>query len=120
MGCGATNSLDNKKPLAKSFDCMVVNKSDKFLNISCITGSGSTIEAQTDSVMKKLLKELTKHNMKATNVVKLECLLSDLQNFAKFNEIYGAALDGWKPARLCVQDNLASGILVQLNCIATD
>ena len=52
------------------------------------------------------------------NVIKTTCFLSDMANFAAFNEVYAEYFVG-KPARSCVAvRDLPKGALVEIEVIA--
>ena len=63
-------------------------------------------------------------NMKAAgmgfeNVVKTTAFLTDLSNFATFNEIYASYFVAPYPARSCVEvSKLPKNVLVEVECIA--
>lgn len=61
----------------------------------------TTIEDQTEQVMKNLGAVLEANGIGYEDVVKTTCFLSDMANFAAFNGIYGKYFTG-KPARSCV------------------
>ena len=75
-----------------------------------------TIQAQ--QIMKNVDAVLTQAGYSAEDVVKTTCFLSDIGNFAQFNQIYGAYFTG-KPARSCVAvKDLPKGALVEVEVIA--
>lgn len=77
-----------------------------------------TIEAQTEQVCKNLTEVLKTAGTDITKAVKTVCFLSDMDNFAKFNEIYGKYFTG-KPARSCVAvKTLPKNVLVEVDVIA--
>src|ERR1035437_531316 len=49
---------------------------------------GSTIEDQTEQVMKNLNAILKDQSAEFTDVIKTTCFLSDMNDFAAFNQIY--------------------------------
>jgi len=52
-------------------------------------------------------------------VVKTTCFLTDMENFAKFNEAYAAALGDHRPARSTVEVSaLPAGFLVEVEAWA--
>ena len=63
--------------------------------------AGTTIEAQAEQVMKNLGALLKEAGTGFENVVKTTCFLSDMGDFAPFNEVYGKYFVN-KPARSCV------------------
>lgn len=60
---------------------------------------GSDIESQTEQTIKNLVGILKSQGLTLDNVVKTTCLLSDMANFPKFNEVYGRFFGESKPAR---------------------
>ena len=62
---------------------------------------GETIEEQTEQVMKNLQAILEAAGTKPEKVVKTLCFLTDINDFAAFNEVYAKYFTE-KPARSCV------------------
>ncbi len=60
---------------------------------------GTDIESQTEQTIKNLEGILKSQGLTLDNVVKTTCLLSDMANFTKFNEVYGKFFGESKPAR---------------------
>jgi 2-iminobutanoate/2-iminopropanoate deaminase len=60
-------------------------------------------EEQTRQVIRNLASLLKKGGSSLEHVVKTTVFLSDLNNFAEMNKIYGSYFTGVKPARSCVQ-----------------
>lgn len=84
--------------------------------------SGAVVEGgikeQTLQVMKNLQAVLEEANTSFENVFKTTCFLSDMGNFAAFNELYAEYFTG-KPARSCVAvRELPKGVLVEVEVIA--
>ena len=78
----------------------------------------ATIEGQTEQVMKNLGAILEAAGTSYQKVVKTVCFLSDMADFAAFNEIYGRYLTE-KPARSCVAVKaLPKNVLVEVEAIA--
>ena len=76
------------------------------------------IEGQTEQVMKNLGAVLEAAGSGYDKAVKTTCFLADMQDFAKFNEIYGKYFTS-KPARSCVAAKaLPKGALVEVEVIA--
>ena len=63
--------------------------------------TAKTIEEQAEQVMKNLGEVLKEAGSSYEKTVKTTCFLSDMGDFAAFNEIYGKYFTG-KPARSCV------------------
>lgn len=76
------------------------------------------IEAQTEQVMKNLGAVLSAAGSSYEKAIKTTCFLADIDDFAKFNEIYGRYFTE-KPARSCVAvKTLPKGALVEVEVIA--
>lgn len=79
---------------------------------------GATIEEQTEQVMKNLEAVLEANNIDFNNVIKTTCFLANMNDFAKFNEIYGKYFIS-KPARSCVAvRELPKNVLCEVEVIA--
>ena len=78
----------------------------------------ATIEAQTEQVCKNLSAVLTAAGSSLDKAVKTVCFLSDMSDFAAFNEVYGKYFTG-KPARSCVAvKTLPKNVLVEVDVVA--
>lgn len=79
---------------------------------------GEDISAQTEQVMKNLGAILEAAGSSYENTLKTTCFLSDMGDFAAFNEVYGKYFTG-KPARSCVAvKTLPKNVLVEVEVIA--
>lgn len=79
---------------------------------------GTTIEEQTEQVMKNLGALLEEAGVSYENAVKTVCFLADMNDFGAFNEIYGKYFTG-KPARSCVAvKTLPKNVLCEVEVIA--
>ena len=79
---------------------------------------GDNIKDQTHRVCKNLDAVLTAAGSSLGNAVKTVCYLSDMENFAEFNEVYAEYFTE-KPARSCVAVKaLPKGALVEIEVIA--
>ena len=77
-----------------------------------------TIEEQAEQVMKNLGEVLKEAGSSYEKTVKTTCFLSDMGDFAAFNEIYGKYFTG-KPARSCVAvKTLPKNVLCEVEAIA--
>ncbi len=77
-----------------------------------------TIEEQTEQVMKNLSAVLKAAGSSLEKAVKTVCFLSDMNDFAAFNAVYGKYFTG-KPARSCVAvKTLPKNVLVEVDVIA--
>ena len=78
----------------------------------------TTIEEQTEQVCKNLKAVVEAAGSDMTKVVKTVCFLADINDFAKFNEVYGRYFVS-KPARSCVAvKDLPKGVLCEVELIA--
>ena len=79
---------------------------------------GTTIEEQAERVMKNLEAILTKAGSSLEKVVKTTCYLTDMEDFAAFNQVY-AKYFITKPARSCVAvKQLPKNALLEVEVIA--
>ena len=76
------------------------------------------ITGQTEQVMQNLKAVLEAAGSSFEKTVKTLCFLTDMGNFAAFNEVYAKYFTG-KPARSCVAVSaLPKGVLVEVEVIA--
>ena len=76
------------------------------------------IEGQTEQVMKNLKAVLEASGSSLENAIKTVCFLADMNDFGKFNEIYGNYFTS-KPARSCVAvKTLPKNVLCEVEVIA--
>ena len=84
------------------------------------TGSlkGDNIAAQTEQVMQNLSAVLEAAGSSFDKVIKTTCFLSDIADFAAFNEVYSKYITT-APARSCVSvKDLPKAALVEVEAIA--
>lgn len=80
--------------------------------------AGDNIKEQTHRVCKNLEAVLAAAGSSLEKAVKTTCFLSDMNDFAAFNEVYAEYFTG-KPARSCVAvKTLPKGALVEIEVIA--
>ena len=78
----------------------------------------TTIKEQTEQVCKNLSEVLKAAGSSLEKAVKTVCFLSDMDNFAEFNEVYGKYFTE-QPARSCVAvKTLPKNGLVEVDVIA--
>ena len=78
----------------------------------------TTIEEQTEQVMKNLKAILEEAGSSLDKAVKTVCFLADMNDFAAFNGIYGKYFTD-KPARSCVAvKTLPKNVLCEVEVIA--
>ena len=82
-------------------------------------GNGN-IEEETMQVLKNLLAVIEAAGGKNSNVIRTTIYLTDLNDFAKVNEIYAETFgETISPARACVEvSNLPKGGKIEIDCIA--
>lgn len=82
------------------------------------TGS---IEEQTHQVMKNIASLLSEANMNWENVIKVSIFISDMDNFAKINEVYASYFSSDFPARETVEvSRLPKDVDVEISIIAVE
>lgn len=81
--------------------------------------AGEDIKTQTHQVMKNVEAILVEAGSDMTRLIKTTCFLSDMNNFAAFNEVYASYFDRNLPARSCVEvARLPRDVLVEVEVIA--
>jgi len=88
--------------------------------INPVTGTveSENIVEQTEQVMKNIKAVLEEAKTSFEKVIKTTCFLSDMDNFAAFNEIYGKYFVE-NPARSCVAvKTLPKNVLVEVEVMA--
>lgn len=74
---------------------------------------------QSKQVFENMKAVLNEAGMGFENVVKTTAFLTDLSNFATFNEVYASYFVAPYPARSCVEvSKLPKNVLVEVECIA--
>ena len=82
------------------------------------TITGNNIKEQAEQVMKNLMAVLEAAGTNAGKVVKTLCFLTDMNDFAAFNEVYARYFTE-KPARSCVEVSaLPKGALCEVELVA--
>lgn len=82
--------------------------------------TSETIEGQTEQVMRNIGAILHEAGYDFKDVVKCTCLLSDMENFAAMNQVYGQYFPDSPPARAAYGVvKLPLGVLVEIECIAS-
>ena len=88
------------------------------INPETNTVEAVTIEEQTEQVCKNLGEVLRAAGSSFDKVLKTTCFLSDMGDFAAFNEVYGKYFTS-KPARSCVAvKTIPKGVLCEVELIA--
>ena len=79
---------------------------------------GGIVEQSTQA-MQNLMAVLKEAQASADSVIKTTCFLSDMNNFAAFNEVYAKSFPENAPARSCVEvARLPKDVLVEVEAIA--
>ena len=79
---------------------------------------GNNVTEQALQVMKNLEAILKESNTCFENVIKTTCFIADMNDFAKFNEVYAEYFTS-KPARSCVAvKTLPKNVLCEVEVIA--
>lgn len=79
---------------------------------------GTTIEVQTEQVMKNLHAILTSQKVGFEHVVKTTVFLTNMGEFPKFNEVYAKYMKSPYPARATVEvGKLPKDVLVEIEAI---
>lgn len=76
-----------------------------------------TIEEETERTLNNIKTIVEAAGGSMDNVVKCNGYLADINDFDKYNQVYGTFFNGVKPARTTVQAALAEGIKVEIDCI---
>lgn len=77
------------------------------------------ITEQAQQVMKNLQSVLEEGGSNLNSVIKTTCFLTDMADFAAFNEVYGSYFGDHKPARSCVAvKELPLNVRVEVEAIA--
>ena len=77
------------------------------------------IEAQTERVMENVKAILEASGSALNRVIKTTCFLATLDDFQRFNQVYGRYFTDQPPARSTVEvSRLPAGAQVEVECIA--
>lgn len=80
-----------------------------------------SIELQTHACLKNMTQLLAAQNLELRHVVKTTVFMTDLNDFAKFNEVYATYFKEPYPARSCVQvAALPKGAKVEIEALVID
>ncbi|HMR19643.1 MAG TPA: Rid family detoxifying hydrolase [Sphingobacterium sp.] len=85
-----------------------------FKTSSFILGS---IEEETTRTLDNIKAIIEAAGATMDDVVKSTVHLAKIEDFDRFNKVYGTYFTGVKPARTTVQSVLAEGICVEIDCI---
>ena len=98
---------------------MVYTSGQIAIDPACGDVTATTIEAQSEQVMKNMTAVLEAAGSSLEKAVKTTCFLKNMSDFAAFNAVYGRYFTG-KPARSCVAvASLPKDVLVEVEVVAT-
>lgn len=79
----------------------------------------TSIEDETNQIMKNILSLLSEANMNVNDIVKCSIFLKDMDDFAVVNKVYATYFSEAPPARETVQvSKLPMDVNVEISCIA--
>ncbi len=117
----ATNNAPNAiGPYSQAVKCnnMLYTSGQIALNPKTNSIEATTIEEQTRQVCENLKAVVEAAGSSMNKVVKTTCFLADMNDFARFNEIYAEYFTS-KPARSCVAvKELPKSVLCEVELIA--
>ena len=114
------NAPDAIGPYSQAVKCgnLVFTSGQIAINPASGQVEAETIEGQTEQICKNLVAVLEAAGTSIDKVVKTTCFLSDMADFAAFNEVYGRYFTS-KPARSCVAaKQLPKNVLAEVEVIA--
>lgn len=76
-----------------------------------------SIEEETHRTLNNIKRIIETAGAKMDDVLKCTVHLADINDFARYNEIYDQYFSGIKPARTTVQSVLAEGLKVEIDAI---
>lgn len=77
------------------------------------------VKEQTNQVLTNIKAILTEAGYQMSDVVKCTCLLSDMADFAAFNEVYAQYFTSNFPARMAFAvKTLPLNVMIEIDCIA--
>jgi 2-iminobutanoate/2-iminopropanoate deaminase len=89
-----------------------------FISGQVPSDTSQDIEGQTEQVMEKLKAIMTEAGTGFEHALKATCFLTDVSEFARFNEVYARYVGEAKPARSTIECNLAGpGFRVEVDMI---
>lgn len=103
-------------PVVRAGDFVIVSGQGGMIDGALVPGG---VRAQTVQTMKNLAAQLASVGADLRDVVKTTCFLTDMENFATFNEAYAEALGSHRPARSTVGvASLPGGMAVEVEAWA--
>jgi 2-iminobutanoate/2-iminopropanoate deaminase len=83
-------------PVVRAGDFVIVSGQGGMADGALVAGG---VAAETTQTMKNVAAQLATVGATLADVVKTTCFLTDMENFAAFNEAYAAAFGTHRPAR---------------------
>jgi 2-iminobutanoate/2-iminopropanoate deaminase len=103
-------------PVVRAGDFVIVSGQGGMADGKVVEGG---VGAETTQTMKNVAAQLATVGASLSDIVKTTCFLTDMENFAAFNESYAAALGDHRPARSTVAvAGLPAGFLVEVEAWA--
>ena len=103
-------------PVVRAGDFIVVSGQGGLLDGVKVDGG---LVAETEQTMKNLAALLESVGASMNDVVKTTCFLTDMNDYAAFNEVYMAAFGDNRPSRSCVAvAALPAGFVVEVEAWA--
>lgn len=94
-----TKPLGPYTPVVRAGDFVIVSGQGGIADGAIVSGG---VRAQTTQTMKNVAAQLATVGASLDDVVKTLCFLTDMENFAVFNEAYAEAFGSHRPARSTV------------------
>jgi len=111
-----TKPLGPYSPVVRAGDFIIVSGQVGMADGQVVDGG---VVGQTHQVMKNLAHQLSTMGATLDDVVKTMCFLTDMENFAAFNEAYVEAFGNHRPARSTVGvAGLPGGLAVEVEAWA--
>jgi len=116
-------SSDAPKPVGPYSHAVVINNmlfvsGQLSINPQTSKIEGDDIKAQTEIVFRNIEAILNDAGFSLSDVVKVSIYLANLEDFAKFNEVYSQIFKNDYPARTTVGAKLLPGALIEVDVIA--
>ncbi len=101
-----TKPIGPYSPIVRAGDFLIVSGQIPIADGRKVDGG---VSAETTQVMKNLATQLATMGATLGDVVKTTCFLTDMDNFAAFNEAYVEALGDHRPSRSTVEVSALPG-----------
>jgi 2-iminobutanoate/2-iminopropanoate deaminase len=103
-------------PVVRAGDFVIVSGQGGMADGALVPGG---VAAETTQTMKNVAAQLATVGATLSDVVKTTCFLTDMENFAAFNEAYAEALGDHRPARSTIGvASLPAGFQVEVEAWA--